>query len=229
MDADERPCHLCGVEWYIPHVHSPAAVRWYHRASEAEAALDRVRARVLGEDTEEWVRKAGGSRMVSGASILDAIDGDSDAEDSPSESTVEQPCGASSDADGEPAGVAPRLWSTAADWLFGPDPNAAPSVDTKPTMDAGSPRYSAGQVPCPHCAAQATHIEDSAQKASRQAGGSITVTCPHGRIFSFPDGWPYGWVEYKCGDAVRGCIVGEVIPCGSHYHKFDTSGRDVLR
>ena len=38
------------------------------------AVTEQVRAEVCGEDSEEWVRNAGGACMVSGASVLDALD-----------------------------------------------------------------------------------------------------------------------------------------------------------
>lgn len=38
------------------------------------AVTEQVRAEVCGEDSEEWVRNAGGACMVSGASVLNALD-----------------------------------------------------------------------------------------------------------------------------------------------------------
>ena len=38
------------------------------------AVTEQVRAVVCGEDSEEWVRNAGGACMVSGASVLEVLD-----------------------------------------------------------------------------------------------------------------------------------------------------------
>ena len=46
------------------------------RAEKAEAAVERVRAEVLGENDEEWVRGAGRSSLIAGYLILAALDGE---------------------------------------------------------------------------------------------------------------------------------------------------------